>query len=342
MSSSQSKGTMKVLVTGGAGFIGSHTSEALLRRGNQVVIVDEMNDFYDPALKQANICFLQELAAEMTVQNPRYAGSVCLYVGDICDEQFIDSVFAIERPDIICHLAARAGVRPSISDPNIYIHSNIRGTVSMLEMARKYAVKNFVYASSSSVYGGNKKVPFSESDPVENMISPYAVTKRTAELMAATFHNLYKVPVTGLRFFTVYGPRGRPDMAPFMFVDKIYRGEPIVRFGNGGTGRDYTYVGDVVLGIVAAIDKPHDNEIFNLGNSSVVSLSQFIQVIEEILGKKAVIVEKPIQAGDVALTYADLTKAQDMLGYTPKTAIEQGMRQFIAWYCASRNSTLSR
>ncbi|RKO88675.1 hypothetical protein BDK51DRAFT_24884 [Blyttiomyces helicus] len=318
---------MKVLVTGGAGFIGSHTAEALLTRGNSVVVVDEMNDYYNVRQKEENLLILCATAE-------KHGSRFKFYRADCSDARQMETIFAAERPDIICHLAARAGVRPSIADPFLYVQANVTGTVTMLEMAHRFKVKNFVYASSSSVYGSNTKVPFAESDPTEKPVSPYAATKKACELMAQTYHHLYGIPCTGLRFFTVYGPRGRPDMAPLMFVDKISRGVPINRFGDGSSSRDYTYIADIVSGILASIDNPHPCEVFNLGNSGVVRLSHFISVVEAAVGKKAVINVLPDQPGDVPTTFADLTKSARQLGYRPTTSIEAGIRKLVEWYAA--------
>jgi UDP-glucuronate 4-epimerase len=233
----------------------------------------------------------------------------------------------------ICHLAARAGVRYSITHPDVYIHSNIQGTLVMLDMARDHKVFNFVFASSSSVYGENTKVPFSETDRVDAPVSPYAATKRSCELLALTYNHLYKIPMTALRFFTVYGPRGRPDMAPFKFIEAIYRGEAIDVYGDGSTLRDYTFVSDTVKGIVAALDKPFVNmQIINLGNSRPATLSRFIEVVERAVGKKAVINRKPPQPGDVPVTYADPRKARTLLDYWPAVDLEDGIQRMADWY----------
>ncbi|KAI9208172.1 uncharacterized protein BJ171DRAFT_595979 [Polychytrium aggregatum] len=316
---------MKVLVTGGAGFIGSHTAEALLARGDSVVVVDELNDYYDLSQKMANIDILKAKAAETGSQFQ-------FFQADCADMTSMTTIFELERPDVVCHLAARAGVRPSIKDPHIYVHSNIQATVTMLEMARQFGVSNFVYASSSSVYGANTKIPFAEDDTTENTVSPYAATKKACEIMAKTYHSLYKINVTGLRFFTVYGPRGRPDMAPWMFVEKISSGSPINKYGDGSSCRDYTYIDDIVSGVLASIDKPHPCEVFNLGNSQTINLNGFIEVIEDVVGKKALIKQLPDQPGDVPLTYADLTKSSRMLGYRPQTSLREGMSKFVEWY----------
>ncbi|KAJ3106142.1 hypothetical protein HDU97_006959 [Phlyctochytrium planicorne] len=316
---------MKVLVTGGAGFIGSHTAEFLLKRGDQVVVVDEMNDYYDLEQKRENLRILQRTAIQH--------GSVFrFYKADISIKEDMDLIFEAERPNAICHLAARAGVRPSIADPYIYVQSNILGTTTLLDLSHKYGVSNFVYASSSSVYGGNTKVPFAESDATEAPISPYAATKKACELMASTFSHLYKLNVTGLRFFTVYGPRGRPDMAPFMFVKKVASGVHIDQFGDGTSSRDYTYIDDIVAGVIASIDRPHKCAVFNLGNSATVTLTRFINVIENAVGRRAIIQLKPDQPGDVKTTFADLTLSEKELGYKPQVSIEEGISRVVEWF----------
>lgn len=264
-----------VLVTGGAGFIGSSVADKLLARGDKVIIVDEMNDYYDVKLKQSNLEYLYS----------KYGPSQCItYRGDICDVDFISDVFENERPTHVCHLAARAGVRPSIVDPYIYVHSNVEGTTRLLDLAKHYSIRNFVYASSSSVYGCSDKHVLSESDVVEKPVSPYAATKKACELLAYTFHHLYGLNCTGLRFFTVYGPRGRPDMAPFKFIDRIFNGLKIQQYGDGSTSRDYTYIDDIVDGVIASIDTPLGYEVINLGNGNnsglIVSLFSLLIIFD--------------------------------------------------------------
>eukprot|EP00540_Astrosyne_radiata_P013437 CAMPEP_0116840094 /NCGR_PEP_ID=MMETSP0418-20121206/10142_1 /TAXON_ID=1158023 /ORGANISM="Astrosyne radiata, Strain 13vi08-1A" /LENGTH=394 /DNA_ID=CAMNT_0004470299 /DNA_START=48 /DNA_END=1232 /DNA_ORIENTATION=+ len=316
-------GYKKVLVTGGAGFIGSHVAEYLLRRGDDVVIVDEMNDYYDVRIKQANLDLLLKEFGPKRVE---------FFRGDICDESFMLNVFEQTRPQWVCHMAARAGVRPSIQDPYIYIHSNIEGTTRLMELSHKFRVKNFVFASSSSVYGGSKSTFFSEEESVDCPVSPYAASKKACELLAYTYHHLYKLNITGLRFFTVYGPRGRPDMAPFKFIDRVSRGVEIQQFGDGSSSRDYTYIDDIVDGIVRSIDRPHKYEIFNLGKGSGTSLSEFIGLVQKHTGKKARIKVMPDQPGDVPYTCADVGKAQRLLGYKSKITFEEGIRRTAKWY----------
>merc|ERR1719148_545420 len=250
-------GYKKVLVTGGAGFIGSNVAEFLLSRGDDVVIVDEVNDYYDVKIKEGNLTHLRGLVKG----SPK---RLSIYKGDICDEEFMTNLFEKERPQWVCHMAARAGVRPSIQDPFVYIHSNIRGTTLLMELAHKFGVKNFVFASSSSVYGGSTSTFFSEDENVDNPVSPYAASKKACELLAYTYHHLYNLNVSALRFFTVYGPRGRPDMAPFKFIDRVSRGLQIQQFGDGSSSRDYTFISDIVDGIVRSIDHPYKYEVFNL------------------------------------------------------------------------------
>mmetsp|Transcript_13054 Transcript_13054/g.25753 ORF Transcript_13054/g.25753 Transcript_13054/m.25753 type:complete len:478 (-) Transcript_13054:203-1636(-) len=312
-----------VLVTGGAGFIGSHVAEALLTRGDDVVIVDEVNDYYDKRLKRSNLARLQAGWGKDRLR---------VYEGDICDEPFITKVFETESPKWIVHLAARAGVRPSIQDPFIYIHSNVNATTRLLELARTHGNESFVFASSSSVYGGSSAQVFKETDVVDYPVSPYAATKKSCELMAYTYHHLYGLNIAGLRFFTVYGPRGRPDMAPFKFVDRVSRGESIDQYGDGSSARDYTYIDDIVDGVVRSLDTPLGYQIYNLGNGNPVGLRDFIQIVEKATGKKAQINILPDQPGDVPRTAADITKARKLLGYEPKVPFEEGISRLAEWY----------
>jgi len=316
-------GYKKVLVTGGAGFIGSNVAEYLLERGDDVVIIDELNDYYDVSIKQTNLRLLTEKYGEERV---------VVYEGDICDSKLMGELFEKERPQWVCHMAARAGVRPSIQDPYVYIHSNIKGTTQLMELSHKYGVQNFVFASSSSVYGGSKSTFFSEDEVVDNPVSPYAASKKACELMAYTYHHLYKLNITGLRFFTVYGPRGRPDMAPFKFIDRVSRGAEIQQFGDGSSSRDYTYISDIVDGVVRAIDRPYPYQIFNLGKGDGTSLREFISLVEKHTGKTANRKILPDQPGDVPYTCADVRKAQYLLGYRSKISFEDGIARTAAWY----------
>lgn len=317
-------GYKKVLVTGGAGFIGSNVAESLLARGDDVVIVDEINDYYDVNIKESNLRLLQESYPE--------EGRLKIYRGDICDEELMERIFETEQPKWVCHMAARAGVRPSIQDPFIYIHSNIKGTTQLMELSHKYGVENFVFASSSSVYGGSKSTFFSEEENVDNPVSPYAASKKACELLAYTYHHLYKLNISGLRFFTVYGPRGRPDMAPFKFIDRVSRGVEMQQFGDGSSSRDYTYISDIVDGVIRTIDRRHKYEVFNIGKGDGTSLKEFIDLVQKYVGKKAIIKVLPDQPGDVPYTCADVAKAQEYLGYKAKISFEEGIRRTAEWY----------
>jgi len=323
-------GYKKVLVTGGAGFIGSSVAEYLLERGDDVVIVDEMNDYYDVELKRANL-------GRLTERFPK-CDRLSIYFGDICDESFMIKIFATENPKWVCHMAARAGVRPSIADPYVYIHSNIKGTTQLLELSHKFGVLNFVFASSSSVYGGSRSTFFSENESVDSPVSPYAASKKACELLAYTYHHLYGLNISALRFFTVYGPRGRPDMAPFKFIDRVSRGLEIQQFGDGLSSRDYTYISDIVDGIIRSIDRPHKYEIFNLGKGSGTSLKEFIDLVQKHVGTRAIISVLPNQPGDIPYTCADVTKAQEMLGYRAKVSFEEGIVKTVEWYNDERES----
>ena len=323
-------GYKKVLVTGGAGFIGSHVAQMLLERGDDVVIVDEMNDYYDVSIKEENLRLLTEAYGDN--KDNRDGGRLKIYRGDICDSKLMTELFETERPGWVCHLAARAGVRPSIDDPFVYIHSNIKGTTQLMELCHKYNVQNFVFASSSSVYGGSKSTYFSEDEVVDHPVSPYAATKKACELLSYTYHHLYNLNVTGLRFFTVYGPRGRPDMAPFKFIDRVSRGAEIQQFGDGSSSRDYTYISDIVDGVVRSIDRPYPYQIFNLGKGDGTSLTEFIGLVEKYTGKKAIKKILPDQPGDVPFTCASVKKAQRMLGYRSKVSFEEGIQRTVQWY----------
>ncbi|MEA3343752.1 MAG: GDP-mannose 4,6-dehydratase [archaeon] len=311
---------MKILITGAAGFIGSHVADALLERGDTLIAVDNFNDYYSPKNKKSNI--------KQAQTNENYS----IHNADILDIEGMKAIFEQTTPGKVIHLAARAGVRPSLENPGLYADVNIKGLINMLELAKEFKIQNFISGSSSSVYGANKKVPFAESDPVNSPISPYAATKRAGELICSTYHHLYKINISCLRFFTVYGERGRPDMAPYKFTKAISEGKEITMYGDGTTKRDYTYIDDIVSGIIAALDRNHGFEIFNLGNSKTVPLKHLIETIENALGKKAKIRRMPLQPGDVTITYADITKSKKLLGYSPETSIEQGIRNFVKWY----------
>ena len=311
---------MRVLVTGGAGFIGSHLVERLLGRGDEVVVLDNFNDFYDPAVKRANAASLEAAGARIVT-------------GDLRDAELVGELFA-QAPDALVHLAAMAGVRPSVEDPLLYQDVNVRGTVILLEALRGRPATRFVFASSSSVYGGNEGVPFRETDEIHHPVSPYAATKRAGELLAYTHHHLFGIPTTCLRFFTVYGPRQRPEMAIHKFVRRVLEGRPIPVFGDGRSRRDYTYVDDIVAGTVAALDRCEGYEIYNLGESQTTSLSDLVTLIGEACGREPVVERLPAQPGDVRVTYADVSKARERLGYRPTTPVREGLERFVAWYRA--------
>jgi UDP-glucuronate 4-epimerase len=312
---------MNFLVTGGAGFIGSHVCERLLRDGHHVWAFDDLNDFYDPQIKRQNLRDIHSLAKPFE-----------FIPGDITDAAALGELISSIKFDQIIHLAARAGVRPSLEQPALYQRVNVEGTVNLLEAARKSGVKKITLASSSSVYGVNAKVPFSESDPIFSTISPYAASKLACEALGHVYHHIYKMDVAMLRFFTVYGPRQRPDLAIHKFTKLIDAGRPIPVFGDGRTARDHTHISDIVEGVIACTRQEFGFEIFNLGESETVELSRLIGLIESALGKKAVIDRQPMQPGDVPLTFADISKARARLGYQPQVKIEQGIKLFAEWY----------
>ncbi len=308
-----------ILVTGGAGFIASHLCEALLAEGAEIVVVDDFNDFYDPAIKEANIC--------------GFLDRITLVRGDIRDVGMVENLFALHRFDMVFHLAARAGVRPSIDDPKLYFTTNIDGTFNLLDACRHHGVDRFIFASSSSVYGINRKVPFAESDPIERTISPYAATKLAGEQICSNYAHLFGIRCSCLRFFTVYGPRQRPDLAISKFTRAIREGKPIDRYGDGGTARDYTYVDDIIQGVVAAAryTDVSDFEIFNLGGSATTTLNELIELVENTVGRKAIIRQLPDQPGDVPRTFADVDKARRLLGYEPGTPVALGLKRYAEW-----------
>ena len=312
---------MNFLVTGGAGFIGSHVCERLLHDGHSVWAFDELNDFYDPQLKRANLRAIQALARPFE-----------FFHGDLCDEDAVAEVFASVPFDQVIHLAARAGVRPSLEQHALYQRVNVEGTVNILEAARKTGVKKITIASSSSVYGVNATVPFRESDPIFSAVSPYAASKLACEALGHVYHHIYKMDVAMLRFFTVYGPRQRPDLAIHKFTKLIDAGKPIPVFGDGSTARDHTFITDILEGILACTRQEFGFEIFNLGESQTVKLAELIAHIEAALGKKAIIDRQPLQPGDVPLTFAAIEKAQRMLGYAPKVNVDQGIPMFVEWF----------
>ena len=310
----------KVLLTGHAGFIGSSLAEELLKLGYIVIGVDNYNDYYDPKQKERNTINFKK--------NKNFSE----YRVDITNKKVLSQAFIDNDIDVVVHLAARAGVRPSIENPELYKQVNIEGTKNILDLMQKFNVKQLVFASSSSVYGNQEKIPFSESDVLGKPVSPYAETKLEGERLCKEVADNHGVLMTLLRFFTVYGPKGRPDMAPYLFTKKILKGESITRFGDGSTERDYTFIDDIVAGVILAIKKPQKFEIINLGNNQPVTLSKFIATIEKITGKKAKIVEKPRHPADVPRTYADISKAKKNLGWEPITNLEAGLRKFTKWY----------
>jgi UDP-glucuronate 4-epimerase len=312
-------------VTGGAGFIGSHLVDKLLAEGNwDVTVVDDLNDFYSPAVKRSNI------AGHLLDDNYKFVEC------DIRDADDLKTVFDEGDFQAVVHLAARAGVRPSLKEPLLYVETNINGTANLLELAKNFGVRQFVFGSSSSVYGVNSKVPFAEDDPIVHPISPYAATKASGELLCHTYSHLYDIRTVCLRFFTVYGARQRPDLAIHKFTKLIMQGKPIQVFGDGSTRRDYTYIEDIIQGVRSAIDyEAAKHEIFNLGESETTELRRLIELIETSLGLKAIIDRQPMQPGDVPITYADISKAKDLLGYDPQIKIENGIPKFVEWYISS-------
>jgi len=310
------------LITGGAGFIGSHLVDRLLATDvANITVVDDFNDFYDPSIKHDNI--------KAHLKDPRYS----IHEVDIRDRAALEQLFKEHNFDCVVHLAARAGVRPSLSEPQLYTETNINGTLNLLDLARQHNIKQFVFGSSSSVYGINAKVPFSEEDPIRQPISPYAATKGAGELLCHTYSHLYGLRCVCLRFFTVYGPRQRPDLAIHKFAKLIGAGKPIPVFGDGTTRRDYTYVDDIIDGVIAAINYDKTNyEVFNLGESRTVELNELISLLEKELDTHAIIDRQPPQPGDVPQTFADISKARALLGYDPKTQIEEGLHRFVEWF----------
>ncbi|HUD47476.1 MAG TPA: SDR family NAD(P)-dependent oxidoreductase [Candidatus Baltobacteraceae bacterium] len=321
---------MNILVTGGAGFIGSHLCERLLRSGHAVWAVDDLNGFYDPLIKRRNL-------AEIGALN----GPFVFAEGDITDRSRVDLLFRDAQFDQVIHLAARAGVRPSLEEPALYQRVNVEGTVNLLEAARLAGVKKLIMASSSSVYGVNSKAPFAEDDPIFSPISPYAASKLACEALGHVYHHVYGLDVAMLRFFTVYGPRQRPDLAIHKFAGRIAAGQPIEVFGDGSTARDYSYVTDIVDGIMACTRQSFGFEIFNLGGSHPVALSRLIELLEKAIQKLAIIKRLSAQPGDVPRTWADVSKSASRLGYAPKIKIEEGIPLFLEWFdnqAKSRNN----
>jgi len=318
---------MRILVTGGAGFIGSHLVEHLLAAGHAVVILDDFNDFYDPQIKQASIA--------------GFAKDVTVHHVDLRDGASVRNLFHREKFEVIAHLAARAGVRPSIQYPQLYYDANVTGTLHLLEAARVTGVERFIFASSSSIYGASKTVPFSEDQHLTQTLSPYAATKIAGEFLCSTYSHLYRLRIVALRYFTVYGPRQRPDLAIHQFTKRIYAGQPIEQFGDGTTRRDYTFIDDVIQGTIAALQYEGPLfDIFNLGESETIQLKDLIIAIENAIGKKAKINQLSEQPGDMPLTCADISKARKLLGYRPTTRLNEGLPRFIDWFLRSRRSNI--
>ena len=314
----------KILLTGAAGFIGSNTATALLGRGDTVVGVDNLNDYYDPARKQANLDDVRAMAPDPS--------KFIFHRADIRDEAGIDSLFAEHRFDAIIHLAAMAGVRASIEDPKLYLDVNLGGTLNLLEAAKRYGQPTFVFASTSSVYGRTKVIPFIESDRADRPLAPYAASKRAAELLGYSYFHLFGQNFTALRFFTVYGRRGRPDMMAYKVLDNIFQGSEVPLYNNGQMHRDWTYVDDIVLGVLAAADRPLGYEVINLGRGTPILLADFVRLIEDEAGKRSNLSDQPMPDADIEYTYANIERAKELLGYEPAVTVEQGVKEFWNWY----------
>ena len=310
---------IKILVTGIAGFIGSNLGEHLIKGDFKIIGIDNFDPFYNRTTKLNNL--------ELLSKAPGFK----FYEADIRDISSLRSVFNAEKPDIIIHLAAKAGIRPSLKDPKAYYDVNVMGTLNILEMMKEFNISKMIFGSSSSIYGNNKKVPFSENDSVDNPISPYASSKKSCELLCHTYHHLYDFDIFCLRFFTVYGPRQRPDLAIHKFTKLIMEGNPIPFYGDGSTERDYTYIDDIVNGILGAMNNLNGYDIFNIGESKTISLSKMVTTLENIIGKIAILEKLPMQPGDVEKTYADISKAKQILGYNPTFSFEEGIEKFIKW-----------
>lgn len=321
---------MRILVTGAAGFIGSHLTDRLLATGHQVLGLDNFNDFYDPSVKARNL--------EGALPHPGFE----LVRGDILDDDLLADVFRRFRPDRVVHLAAWAGVRPSIARPGLYQKVNVEGTMNLLERCRRDGIDRFVFASSSSVYGDRDAVPFREDEGADRPISPYAATKRAGELLCYTYHHLFGIHAHCLRFFTVYGPRQRPEMAIHKFTRLIDRGEPVPIFGDGTSSRDYTYVDDVIDGVMASIERVEGYRIYNLGEEKTIELCRLVDVIARALGREARLDFRPAQPGDVRTTFADVSRARAELGYAPRVGIEEGVRRFVEWYRKTIRARMAR
>lgn len=324
-----------ILVTGAAGFIGSHTAQTLVSRGDRVIGLDNLNDYYDPARKRAN---LQEV--QQALEKSGQADAFTFVEGDIRDKQMVSELFDSDKFDAITHLAAMAGVRVSIENPHVYYDVNLTGTLNLLDAAvgrtkgkgKPDLLPTFVFASTSSVYGNTKQIPFIEQDAADRPLAPYAASKRGGELLGYSYHHLYGLAFTALRFFTVYGPRGRPDMMAYKVLDNIFTGREVPLYNSGQMHRDWTFVSDIVQGIVGAVDRPLGYEVINLGRGQPVLLAEFVKMIEQLAGKQANLVPTPMVEADMAYTYADITKAQELLGYDPKLSVKEGVSQFWEWY----------
>jgi UDP-glucuronate 4-epimerase len=313
-----------ILLTGAAGFIGSNTATALLARGDRVVGVDNLNDYYDPARKHAN---LEEVRAE--APDPE---KFLFHRADIRDEREMDRIFAEHEPDVLIHLAAMAGVRASMDNPRLYLDVNLNGTLTLLDVAQRHGQPPIVFASTSSVYGRTKVIPFIESDRADRPLAPYPASKRAAELLGHSYHHLYGQNFTALRFFTVYGPRGRPDMMAYLVLDNIFTGKEVPLYNNGQMHRDWTFIDDIVRGVIAAADRPLGFEVINLGRGKPILLADFVRMIEDLAGKRSNLTDQPMPAADVEYTYANIDRARELLDYSPRVSVEQGVRAFWEWY----------
>ena len=329
---------MKILVTGAVGFIGFHLTERLLSEGQEVVGIDNINSYYDVGLKYAKLPILgieeEFIRPNIIYQSKKYPYFQFAKI-DITDRYHVEELFRKEKFDIVVNLAAQAGVQYSIENPHTYVENNIMGFINLIEASRKHDIKHFIYASSSSVYGDREEVPFRETDNVDNPISLYAASKKSNELIAHSYSHLFNLRTTGLRFFTVYGPWGRPDMAPFIFVKKIIEGKPITVFNNGNMERDFTYIDDIIEGVIKVVSSDNYKNlyrIYNIGNSKPVNLNVFIETIEHVLHKKAIIEYKPMRAGDVIRTFSDISEIKSDFGYMPKVSVMEGLTHFVKWY----------
>jgi UDP-glucuronate 4-epimerase len=316
---------MKIIITGAAGFIGSHLTDFLLAREEHIIGIDNFDPFYDVKIKEKNI------------ENALTYSTFSLYRTDICDFSSISDILDKEKPDIIVHIAAKAGVRSSILDPIGYYHTNVEGTINLLECCKRYNINKFIFASTSSIYGNNQKVPFAENDPVDFPISPYAASKKSAELICHTYHHLYDLNIFALRFLTVYGPRQRPDLAIHKFFRLLDEGTPIPVYGDGTSSRDYTYIDDIIQGVVRSIERVSGFEIINLGESKTLKLNGLIRLIEDVTGTRLKKEYLPLQPGDVIQTYADIDKARKLLNYNPQTEMKEGLKKFYEWFLNSKS-----